>query len=60
MLGHPESPGYRSVTIPVDWAISRQPRAPRESPQRPYAAHPNVTVEGEEMVQTATFTVNGW
>ena len=28
--------------------------AVRESPQRPYAAHPNGTAEGEEMVQTAS------
>ena len=28
--------------------------AQRESPQRPYAAHPNGTAEGEEMVQTAS------
>ena len=51
--GTPLEPrGTRAVTI---LRIGQSAGNPvRESPQRPYAARPNVRVEGEEMVQTAT------
>jgi hypothetical protein len=39
--GTPLEPEVPNGDNPRDWAISRQPGSP-ESPQRPYAAHPNV------------------
>jgi hypothetical protein len=67
MLGRPESLRY-ARTPPAKPEAARvkilriglsagNPLA--GSPQRPYAAHPNVEVEGEEMVQTATPHVTG-
>ena len=53
---------YSPFAVPGDWTfywtlVSHQ--RIRESPQRPYAAHPHQSWKGEEMVQTTTSSLVG-